>query len=144
MVIDIRVYQDSDFDGVDALWREAFPGDPPWNHAHTAVPAKRAFQPDLFFVAADGDQIIGSVMAGYDGHRGWLYAVAVSGRCQRKGIGARLIRTAEAALHALGCAKVNLQVRSSNDAVVSFYEQLGYAVEPRISLGRRLNGGGGA
>lgn len=141
--MDIRLYQDSDFDGVDALWREAFPEDPPWKHARNTIPAKRAFQPDLFFVAADGDQIVGSAMAGYDGHRGWLYAVAVSGRSQRKGIGARLVRTAEAALHALGCTKVNLQVRRSNEAVVRFYEALGYGVEPRISLGRRLIDGGG-
>jgi len=77
-------------------------------------------------------------MAGYDGHRGWLYSVAVREKNRRSGAGTALVRQAEQALHALGCGKVNLQVRTTNDAVVRFYERLGYAVEDRISLGRRL------
>jgi len=135
----IRVYEDGDFAGVERLWLAVFPSDPPWNRAASAIPAKRAFQPELFFVAVDGEPIVGSVMAGYDGHRGWLYAVAVCKDYRRAGVGTRLVRAAEAALHALGCTKINLQVRSQNDAVVRFYERLGYAVEDRISLGRRLD-----
>jgi ribosomal protein S18 acetylase RimI-like enzyme len=78
-------------------------------------------------------------MAGYDGHRGWLYSVAVRRDSKRAGIGRALIRHAEEALQALGCAKVNLQVRATNAEVVQFYERLGYAAEDRISLGRRLS-----
>jgi len=134
----IRRYQDPDFEGVDALWSEAFPNDPPWNHAKNAIPAKQAFQPDLLFVAVEGTEVIGSVMAGYDGHRGWLYSVAVRQSDRRRGLGSRLVRHAEQALFALGCGKVNLQVRTSNEAIVRFYERLGYAVEDRLSLGRHF------
>ncbi len=77
-------------------------------------------------------------MAGYDGHRGWLYAVAVDPGQRRGGVGTALVRHAEQMLRDLGCGKVNLQVRATNAAVVSFYERLGYAVEERISMGKRL------
>ena len=137
--MEIRRYQATDFDGVQSLWEEAFPNDPPWNRAEAAIPAKLAFQPDLLFVAIDGGAVIGSVMAGYDGHRGWLYAVAVRQDCRRGGGGAALVREAERALATLGCEKVNLQVRASNEAVARFYTKLGYAIEDRISLGRRLS-----
>ena len=136
--MEIRRYAASDFDGVKRLWAEAFPNDPPWNRAEVAIPAKLAFQPELFFVALDGDAVIGSVMAGYDGHRGWLYSVAVQQTCKRGGVGTALVREAERALHALGCEKINLQVRAANEDVVRFSRALGYAVEDRISLGRRL------
>ncbi len=122
-----------------SLWDEAFPNDPPWNRAEAAIPAKLAFQPELFFVAVEGGRVVGSAMAGYDGHRGWLYSVAVRSDAKRAGIGRALIRHAEEALQMLGCAKVNLQVRATNAEVVQFYERLGYAPEDRISLGRRLS-----
>ncbi|PKP65701.1 MAG: GNAT family acetyltransferase [Alphaproteobacteria bacterium HGW-Alphaproteobacteria-7] len=134
----IRRYQDSDFEGVDRLWREAFPDDPPRNQAAFAIPAKLAFQPDFFFVACPDDTIAGTVMAGYDGHRGWLYAVAVGEQHRRSGIGTALVRAAESALHGLGCNKINLQVRAGNEEVTAFYTRIGYAVEDRISLGRQI------
>lgn len=134
----IRPYEKSDFGGVSALWQASFPNDPVWNRAESAIPAKLAFQPDLLLVAVETQKIVGSVMAGYDGHRGWLYSVAVCETVRRNGLGTALVREAEQALHVLGCRKVNLQVRSTNKAVVGFYESLGYAVEDRVSLGRRL------
>jgi ribosomal protein S18 acetylase RimI-like enzyme len=127
------------FEGVKLLWQEAFPDDPPWNRADTAIPAKLAVQPELFLIAAENGAVIGSVMAGYDGHRGWLYAVAVLKSHRRNGIGRLLIAEAERRLAALGCKKVNLQLRDSNHAVAEFYRLLGYSVEPRISMGRRLS-----
>lgn len=75
---------------------------------------------------------------GYDGHRGWLYTVAVRPDVQRRGIGRALVQRAEESLAALGCPKVNLQVMTSNAAVVGFYERLGYGVEERISMGKSL------
>lgn len=130
-------YRPEHFDGVQALWEEAFPNDPPWNRAETAIPAKLAVQPELLLVALEGDAVIGTVMAGYDGHRGWLYAVAVRRSHQRQGVGQALVARAEEALKALGCGKINLQVRTTNDAVVQFYERIGYAIEDRISMGKR-------
>jgi ribosomal protein S18 acetylase RimI-like enzyme len=134
----IRPYEAADFGGLDALWLEAFPNDPPRNRAEFAVPAKLAVQPDLFFVAVDEGRVIGSIMAGYDGHRGWLYAVAVRRDCMRRGVGTELVRIAEAALRRLSCGKVNLQVRSTNAAVIGFYKHLGFDVEDRVSMGRLL------
>jgi len=135
----IRPYSAEDFAGIKALWQEAFPDDPPWNAAEVAVPAKLAVQPELFLVARDGAQVVGSIMAGYDGHRGWLYAMAVRKSHRRHGIGAALVRDAEARLAACGCRKINLQVRATNAAVVAFYRRLGYDVEERVSLGKRLS-----
>lgn len=134
----ILTYEPRHFDGVDALWRRVFPTDPPYNRAAHAVPAKLALGDDLFLVAEIAGRVVGTVMAGYDGHRGWLYAVAVDPDLQRGGVGRALVREAEARLAARGCHKVNLQVRVGNEAVIGFYESLGYAQEPRVSMGRRI------
>ena len=136
--IPIRAYRAEDFAAVDALWREAFPDDPPWNAAAVSIPAKLAVQPELLLVADDGGQVVGTIMAGYDGHRGWLYAAAVRASHQRRGIGTALVRAAEERLRARGCHKINLQVRASSRAVAAFYQGLGYAPEERLSLGKRL------
>jgi ribosomal protein S18 acetylase RimI-like enzyme len=138
MEVKIVTYNSEHFEGVDQLWCEAFPDDPLWNRANIAIPAKLAVQPGLFLVALEGDCVVGTTMAGYDGHRGWLYAAAVRLTHRRAGIGAKLIAEAENRLGVLGCTKINLQVRSANAEVVSFYRGLGYAVEERISLGKRL------
>jgi len=137
-LLSIVTYQQSHFDGVRLLWHEAFPSDPPWNAAELAIPAKLKIQPDLLLVAADGRLVVGSIMAGYDGHRGWLYALAVLQSHQRQGVGAALVREAETRLSAMGCTKINLQVRSSNTAVVRFYQSLGYDIEERVSMGKRI------
>jgi ribosomal protein S18 acetylase RimI-like enzyme len=75
-------------------------------------------------------------MAGYDGHRGWLYAVAVHPEQRRVGLGERLVRCAEDALTERGCMKINLQLLASNEATAEFYRSLGYTVEPRVSMGK--------
>lgn len=85
-----------------------------------------------------GEQVAATVMAGYDGHRGWLYSLAVAPDLQRQGWGRRMVEEAEARLRAMGCRKINLQVRASNTAAVGFYESLGFAAEERVSLGKRL------
>ena len=137
-MIRVEPYREAHFDGVRALWLEAFPDDPPHNRAEVAIPAKLAVQPDLLLVALDGKQVVGSVMAGYDGHRGWLYSVAVGQTNRRAGIGTLLIAEAEQRLARLGCTKVNLQVRAENAAVAAFYRTLGYDAEERVSMGKRL------
>ncbi len=134
----IVTYQESHFDGVRLLWQEAFPNDPPWNAAEVAIPAKLKMQPDLFLVAIEQTLVAGSIMAGYDGHRGWLYAVAVLRSHQKRGLGRALVQAAEERLRAIGCKKINLQVRSSNTTVIEFYRSLGYEVEERVSMGKRM------
>lgn len=139
MALSIVSYSPNHFTGIEKLWNEAFPDDPPWNRAHVAIPAKMALQPGLFLVALDDDKVVGSIMAGYDGHRGWLYAVAVLKSHRRTGVGTRLVREAERLLETLGCDKVNLQIRSTNAQATKFYAELGYLIEERISMGRRLS-----
>ena len=95
-------------------------------------------QPDLFFVGELGGQVVGTLVAGFDGMRGWLYHLAVAPQHRRRGFATELVHAAEQALRGLGCAKVNLQVRAENAAVVAFYRSVGYQVEERVSMGHRL------
>jgi ribosomal protein S18 acetylase RimI-like enzyme len=134
----ISGYRDEHFVGVDAHWQEAFPNDAPWNKASTAIAEKMRFQPDLMLVALEGLLVVGSVMAGYEGHRGWISRVAVLQAHRHKRIGQALLTEAERRLAALGCIKVNLQVLETNSAVVRFYEEAGYEIEPRVSMSKRL------
>jgi ribosomal protein S18 acetylase RimI-like enzyme len=134
----IRRYTAADFAGVDALWRAVFPDDPPWNRAESAIPAKLAVQPELFLVAEADGAVVGTVMGGYDGHRGWVYAVAVLPSHRRLGIGASLMSAVESRLAALGCGKLNLQLRVGNHEAEAFYRRLGFEVEQRVSMGKRL------
>jgi ribosomal protein S18 acetylase RimI-like enzyme len=134
--MEIRKFRESDREALVALWREAFPDDPPHNEPRGVIDAKLKVD-DLIFVAADQGRILGATIAGYDGHRGWLYSVAVAQSMKRRGVGSKLVRQAVEALGALGCHKINLQVRSTNSVVVSFYESLGFKVEDRVSMGLR-------
>ncbi len=123
---------------MDALWRTVFPESPPWNESNADIQRKLAVQPELFLVAADDGRIVGTAMAGYDGHRGWLHLVAVLPEMQRRGIGRALMAEAERRLAARGCPKLNVQVRGTNRDVVAFYEKLGFTVEDCLSLGKGL------
>ncbi len=134
----IRSFEDGDEEAVAALWRKVFPDDPPWNEPALMMAKKRAVQRELFLVATENGVLAGTAMGGYDGHRGWVYAVAVRPDLRRRGIGARLMARLESALKRLGCPKINLQVRAGNEAVVAFYRRLGYSVEERVSLGKLL------
>ena len=120
------------------LWQQAFGYDTAHNLPSLAIDKKLTVNDGLFFVATDNNAAIGTILAGYDGHRGWLYSVAVHTDYRRHGLGSSLVRYAEQALTALGCMKINLQITGGNDAVVGFYEALGYGVEPRISMGKRI------
>jgi ribosomal protein S18 acetylase RimI-like enzyme len=134
----ISEYRDEHFAGVEALWQEAFPNDAAWNKASVAIPEKMRFQPDLMLVAHEGPLVIGSVMAGYEGHRGWISRIAVLRAHRHKRFGQALLAEAERRLAALGCTKINLQVVETNSAVVRFYEEAGYEIEPRISMSKHL------
>ncbi|MEW6436638.1 MAG: GNAT family acetyltransferase [Pseudomonadota bacterium] len=134
----ISEYSHEHFAGVKALWQEAFPNDAPWNKASVAIPEKMRFQPNLMLVALEGPLVVGSVMAGYEGHRGWISRIAVLRTHRHKGIGQALLSEAERRLAVIGCIKVNLQVVETNSAVVRFYEEAGYEIEPRISMSKHL------
>jgi ribosomal protein S18 acetylase RimI-like enzyme len=134
----IEPYKESDAPRVLALWAEVFPNPSAWNDPAAEIARKLRVQRELFLVARlDGD-LAGTAMAGFDGHRGWVHYVAVSPQQRRHGVGRALLEQAERRLRAAGCAKINLQVRAGNEGVVPFYQALGYEVEERISMGKRL------
>ncbi|MDE0458856.1 MAG: GNAT family acetyltransferase [Chromatiales bacterium] len=134
----IRPCTTRDRAGVIALWETVFADDPPHNAPAKVFDAKLAMHDGMLFAATDAGSVIGTAMAGYDGHRGWLYTVAVSPGHRRRGIGTALVRHAVAALRTAGCIKVNLQIRSSNLAVRGFYESLGFEAEDRLSMGMHI------
>jgi ribosomal protein S18 acetylase RimI-like enzyme len=138
--MEIRAYREEDEAAVAALWRQAFAYTPPWNAPEEDIQRKLAVQPELFFVAELDGQVVGTAMAGSDGHRGWVYYVAVSPNHRRQGIGTALMRRVEHALAAMGCPKLNLQVRAGGHEAVAFYRRLGYDVEERVSMSKRLKG----
>ena len=140
--MEIRPYLESDEAAVAELWREVFPDAPSWNRPETDIRRKLNTQRDLFLVATIGSKLVGTAMAGFDGHRGWVYYVAVRPKHRRQGIGTALMERVERGLAGLGCPKLNLQVRANNEQVVSFYKRLGYAVEARVSMGKHLEGSG--
>jgi ribosomal protein S18 acetylase RimI-like enzyme len=120
------------------LWKTVFAYDAPHNEPGITIDNKLAANDHLFFVACNGDEVVGTVMVGYDGHRGWIYSLAVKPDQQNKGAGKKLMAHAEAALREFKCLKINLQVLDTNKNVVEFYNKLGYVVEPRISMGKLL------
>lgn len=134
----IRPYADSDHDAVVAFWNAVLPDSAPHNDPVTSIRNKLAVERDLFFVAENDGALVGTVMGGYDGHRGWVYSVAVDPGFRRRGIATSLIEHLEAALIQRGCLKLNLQVRSTNSEVIAFYKTVGFDVEERISMGKRL------
>ncbi|PTQ97812.1 ribosomal protein S18 acetylase RimI-like enzyme [Paraburkholderia sp. GV068] len=140
--LSIRRFDARDTDAVIALWQQAFPeyrdATKPQRNPHLSIANKLATQPELFFVAVLGERVVGTVMGGYDGHRGWLYSLAVDESLRRHGIGSRLVAHVEAALTALGCPKLNLQVLSAKNDVRAFYEALGYRADEVVSFGKRL------
>ena len=134
----IRPFRDHDEPGVTALWTCCFPDNPPRSAPALMLAQKRRVQRELFLVGLVEERVVATVMGGYDGHRGWVYAVATDPAFRRRGYARSLLHAVERRLARLGCPKLNLQVRASNQAVVEFYEALGYSVEERISMGKEL------
>jgi len=133
----IRAFALRDTESVISLWQQTGLTRS-WNNPHLDIQRKLSVQPELFFVAVDGHDVVGTVMAGYDGHRGWLYYLATSPRHRGQGIARALVTTAEDALLELGCPKVQLMVRPENEDVLGFYDALGYERFPTTTTGKRL------
>ena len=133
----VRAFQRRDQDAVVALWLTC-ELTRPWNDPAADIERKLADSPTLFLVAEQDGAVVGSVMAGYDGHRGWINYLAVHPARRRGGLGRALMDAAEARLAALGCAKINLQVRDDNELARGFYEAIGYRLDAVVSFGKRL------
>ena len=135
----IRPFRDGDEDEVVALWKVCGLVRP-WNTPGRDIDSARTARSSEIFVAVTGDgeeRIVGSVMAGYDGHRGWVYYVAAHPEYRSRGLGGQLMRHAETWLEGLGAPKVMLMIREENEGVRRFYEGLGYEVERRTVMSRR-------
>ncbi len=133
----VRNFEESDRDAVIRLWKDCGLV-VPWNDPARDIGRKLAFQKDLFLVAVENGVPIGTVMAGYEGHRGWINYLAVASDRRKKGLGRRLMDEAEKRLRALGCPKISLQIRKTNAEVAGFYGKLGFAVDDVLSMGKRL------
>ena len=137
--LQIRPFRGSDQAELEVLWSSVFANDPPWNAPAAMIANKLRVQPELLLVGVLDQVLVGAVIAGFDGVRGWIYHLAVAPEVRRRGIATELVRAAEARLRELGCPKVNIQVRASNTAVIAFYRKLGFAIEERVSMGRLLD-----
>ncbi len=125
-------------DQVISLWKEVFGYEAYHNAPQLVIDKKLEFGDGLFYIALDNKAVVGTIMAGYDGHRGWIYSIAVSPNYQKKGIGSSLLAFAERKLSELGCMKINLQIMEGNEVVENFYLANEYQTEKRISMGKRL------
>ncbi len=142
MSLAIRAVTAADTDAVVDLWRLVFPeyGDParPQRDPRASVARKLAFGDGLFWLAEQDGRVVGTTMAGYDGHRGWLYSLGVHPDVRRAGVGRALLERAERSLAALGCPKVNLQVFAANAEAQRFWRAAGYERDDVVSFGKRL------
>ena len=133
----IRAYKDTDKDAVISLWNECglvtSSNDPARD-----IELKMRVDPDLFLVGVKEAKLVTTVMAGYEGHRGWINYLAVALSQRSNGYGREIMLHAERLLQAKGCPKVNLQVRTSNKPVIEFYNTLGYSDDDVVSLGKRF------
>lgn len=133
----IRTYQESDEEPIINLWFDCGLT-VPWNNPKRDIERKMEENPSLFFVGEIDGSIVCSCMAGYDGHRGWIYYLAVRRDYQRQGIASKIVREAENRLLEMGCPKIDLMVRKSNKDAISFYHKIGYKDDPVVVLSKRL------
>lgn len=133
----IRPYRESDEEAVVALW-QACGLTRPWNDPHKDIARKLTVQRELFLVGEVEGEVVASVMAGFEGHRGWVNYLAVAPQVRGRGYGSQLMKLVEERFVAMGCPKVNLMVRAGNTAVLAFYRRLGYGPDEVVSLGKRL------
>ena len=133
----IRAYSPKDENAVIGLWQRCNLAKS-WNNPKQDIERKLKVNPELFLVGVIGGKVVATVMGGYDGHRGWVYYLGVDPAYQKKGLGRQMMKAVEGKILAMGCPKVNLQVREDNKVVVGFYENIGYATEDRVSMGKRL------
>ena len=119
----IRPFQEDDEEALVYLWNLCRLT-VPWNNPHKDITRKLRVQRDLFLVGYLENSLVSSVMAGYEGHRGWINYLAVHPDFQGRGYATHLIEVVEKKLRNLGCPKINLQIRKENDSVHLFKNNL--------------------
>jgi ribosomal protein S18 acetylase RimI-like enzyme len=135
--MNIRPFEPGEEAAVVQLWRRC-DLTRPWNDPCKDIARKLAVQPELFLVGVVDRAVVATVMAGYEGHRGWVNYLAVAPELRGRGYARALMQRVEALLLARGCPKVNLQVRTTNADALAFYQHLGYVQDESVALGKRL------
>ncbi|MEO6603960.1 MAG: GNAT family acetyltransferase [Polyangiaceae bacterium] len=133
----IRPFEGLDEEAVVALWSRCGLLRP-WNDPHKDIARKRRIQRELFLVCKIDDEVVASVMGGYDGHRGWINYLAVDPQFRHRGLGRQLMEEVEHRLKSVGCSKINLQIRRENVQAIAFYERIGFSEDAVLSFGKRL------
>ena len=133
----IRPFQTEDEDALVALWKMC-ELTVPWNNPHKDIARKLQVQPELFLVGILDSSLIATVMGGYEGHRGWINFLAVHPDFQENGYGQEIMNSVETGLREMGCPKINLQIRTGNNKIASFYQKLGFTNDHVVSMGKRL------
>ncbi len=133
----IRSYLPVDREDLVALWVECGLVVAA-NNPGLDIDRKVAWNPDWLLVGEVEGRIAASCMVGYEGHRGWINYLAVARDLQGNGFARAMMARAEELLRGVGCAKINLQVRTTNRRVISFYEKLGFRVDEVVGMGKRL------
>lgn len=133
----IRPYVSEDESVVVELWHKC-ELTRPWNDPRTDIKRKLELDPELFLVGVIDNKVMATVMGGYDGHRGWVYYLAVDPNYQRNGYGQQMMEAIEDKLLAVGCPKINLMIRAENANVMKFYQSIGYNTEELVNMGKRL------
>jgi ribosomal protein S18 acetylase RimI-like enzyme len=133
----IREFRDDDRAAVIALWQDC-DLTRQWNPPERDIELCRRSGHGTLFVAEAAGRLAGTIMVGHDGHRGWVYYVAVDPACRRDGLGRALMKHAEEFLAAQGVPKIMLLIRETNSAVAAFYQRLGYQIEPRLLMTKSL------
>ena len=133
----VRPYRTDDEESLVSLW-QVCELTVPWNNPHKDIARKLQVQPELFLVGILDSRLIATVMGGYDGHRGWINYLAVHPDFQGKGYGQEIMNSVETGLREMGCPKINLQIRTVNDKIASFYQKLGFTNDQVVSMGKRL------
>ncbi len=139
MNIEIRTFDNKEHrNQVIGIWASIFGYKDSRNNPSVSIDNKLAVDDSLFFIAMENGKIVGTIMAGYDGHRGWIYSLAVIPEKRKANIGTKLLKHTENELKKLGCVKINLQIFKNNEIVKEFYLKNGYNIEERISMGKEI------
>lgn len=135
--LEIRAFRHEDEAGLIDLWRRCNLI-VPWNNPKLDIRRKLEVNPELFLVGLMDGKIVATVMGGYEGRRGWVNYLGVSPEYRRSGLGRKIMAAVEEKIRAMGCPKINLQIRTSNIEAVKFYESIGYKADDVVSMGKRL------
>ena len=135
--IEITAFEERHRSDVIALWTKCGLTRP-WNDPDKDIDRKLTDRNGAFLVLTQAGSVIGSVMVSYDGHRGSIYYLSIDPERQSAGLGKMMMEHCERLLIDMGCPKINLFVRRGNEAVMSFYDKLGYSEDAAVPLGKRL------